>query len=133
MWVPKYIYVGDIDTNDALDIRGMPQEDRDQICALLNCSANPILAERWPIAQQMYESVGAEAQFVIYPGVGHGITPQMWLDIENFFNQHKLTLPPESPSSLAAKATSSAAIVLTWKDNSNNETGFNIQREEGAM
>jgi dienelactone hydrolase len=130
--VPKYIYVGDQDTNDALDTRDMPQEDRDQICALLNCSPNPILAERWPIAQQMYASVGAEAQFVIYPGVAHGYSSQIWSDIKNFFNQHKITSPPSSPSSLTAKATSSSSIVLTWKDNSKDKTGFKIQRKEGA-
>jgi hypothetical protein len=130
--VPKYIYVGDQDTNDALDTRDMPQEDRDQICALLSCSPNPILANRWPIAQEMYESVGADAQFVLYPGVAHSITTQMWSDIKTFFNQHKVTLPPDPPSSLTARATSSSSIVLTWDDNSNNETGFNVQRKEGA-
>jgi hypothetical protein len=40
--------------------------------------------------------------------------------------------PPVAPSSLAAKATSSSSIVLTWKDNSNNEDGFRIHRKEGA-
>jgi hypothetical protein len=130
--VPKYIYVGDQDTNDALDTRDMPQEDRDQICALLSCSPNPLLANRWPIAQQMYESVGADAQFVIYPGVGHGYSSQIWSDIKNFFGQHKITSPPSSPLSLTAKATWSSSIVLTWKDNSNDETGFKIQRKEGA-
>ncbi len=36
--------------------------------------------------------------------------------------------PPAAPSSLAASAASSSAINLTWVDNSNNETGFNIER-----
>ncbi len=38
---------------------------------------------------------------------------------------------PNSPSLLSAKATSSSSFVLTWKDNSNNEAGFKIQRKEG--
>jgi uncharacterized protein YxeA len=56
----------------------------------------------------------------------------MWSDIINFFNQHKVTLPPEPPSSLTAKTTSLSTIVLTWEDNSNDETGFIIQRKSGA-
>jgi hypothetical protein len=36
------------------------------------------------------------------------------------------------PSSLHAKAKSSTQIVLGWKDNSNNETGFKVQKKAGA-
>jgi len=36
------------------------------------------------------------------------------------------------PSNLMAKATSSSAIVLSWKDNATNETGFKIERKAGA-
>lgn len=36
--------------------------------------------------------------------------------------------PPAAPSNLAASAASSSQIDLTWSDNSNNETLFNIQR-----
>ena len=90
--VPQYIYVGDQDTNDALDIRGMPQEDRDGICALLNCSPNPYIANRWPISEQMYNSVGANAEFQIYPGVPHSISTQMWLDLKNFFQRHNTNI-----------------------------------------
>ena len=92
--VPKYIYVGDQDTNDALDTRDMPQADRDQICALLNCSPLPNISQRWPIAEQMYDSVSANAQFVIYPGVGHNYSSQIWSDLLNFFRQHKFSPLP---------------------------------------
>ena len=40
--------------------------------------------------------------------------------------------PPAAPSNLQAEAVSDEAIVLTWDDNSNNEDGFVIEREEGA-
>jgi oligosaccharide reducing-end xylanase len=39
---------------------------------------------------------------------------------------------PTAPSSLAASATSSSQINLTWVDNSNNETGFSIERKTGT-
>jgi hypothetical protein len=40
--------------------------------------------------------------------------------------------PPSKPSSLYARAKSSSSILLTWKDNSTNETGFKIERKSGA-
>lgn len=40
-----------------------------------------------------------------------------------------LLLPP---SSLTAKSTSSSSIVLAWKDNSTDETGFKIERKIGG-
>src|SRR5882724_4655346 len=39
---------------------------------------------------------------------------------------------PAAPSGLTATAVSSSQINLSWTDNSNNETGFNIQRKTGA-
>jgi len=36
--------------------------------------------------------------------------------------------PPAAPSGLSATALSGSAITLTWQDNANNETGFNIER-----
>lgn len=36
--------------------------------------------------------------------------------------------PPSAPSGLAATAISSSQINLSWTDNSNNETGFRIER-----
>jgi len=36
--------------------------------------------------------------------------------------------PPSAPSNLAASAVSASQVQLTWTDNSNNETGFQIER-----
>jgi len=41
-----------------------------------------------------------------------------------------LPLVPTAPSSLAATAVNDAQINLSWHDNSNNESGFEIQRKE---
>jgi pimeloyl-ACP methyl ester carboxylesterase len=88
--VPFYIYVGDQDTNDGLDVRGMTTTERNQIYTLLNWSPTQhFQADRWPLAQAMYESVGSVAQFVVYPGVGHTITSQMLEDIKAFFRTHR--------------------------------------------
>ncbi len=40
--------------------------------------------------------------------------------------------PPIAPSNLVASATSASQVSLSWADNSNNETGFNIYRKTGS-
>jgi hypothetical protein len=40
--------------------------------------------------------------------------------------------PPAAPSGLSATKISSSQIHLNWADNSNNETGFRIERKLGA-
>jgi transcriptional regulator CtsR len=40
--------------------------------------------------------------------------------------------PPEAPSNLVATAASSSKIDLTWQDNSNDESGFKIERRIGS-
>jgi pimeloyl-ACP methyl ester carboxylesterase len=87
--VPLYIYVGGTDRNDALDTRGMSAEEKSAICEWLDCSPNPLLAPRWPLAEAIYESAGANARFVIHPGVAHTITPAMFDDIAEFFREHR--------------------------------------------
>jgi putative transposon-encoded protein len=40
--------------------------------------------------------------------------------------------PPAAPSNLTAAATSQTQVSLTWTDNSNNETGFRVERRTGS-
>jgi hypothetical protein len=60
--VPLYLYIGDQDGNYNADL--------------------------WLTARRFYESAGANAQLVLYPGVGHTITDQMWSDLRSFFERH---------------------------------------------
>jgi titin len=39
---------------------------------------------------------------------------------------------PAAPTLLTTSAASSTQITLNWTDNSNNETGFNVERQNGA-
>jgi hypothetical protein len=51
--------------------------------------------------------------------------------VRDYFTISKSTTPPAipaAPSGLTATAASSSAINLAWIDNSNNETGFDIER-----
>src|SRR5207237_8401440 len=38
------------------------------------------------------------------------------------------TTPPAAPSALTAAASGSSQVNLAWADNSNNETGFKLER-----
>ena len=40
--------------------------------------------------------------------------------------------PPVAPSNLAASDVTQTSLTLTWQDNSNNETGFTVQRAENS-
>jgi hypothetical protein len=41
-------------------------------------------------------------------------------------------VPPEAPTGLSAAATGSTTVDLSWTDLSDNETGFRVERKEGA-
>lgn len=49
----------------------------------------------------------------------------------NAYNAALYSVPLNAPSGLNAAAASSSGINLTWADNSNNETGFRIERKTG--
>ncbi|MGC9450043.1 MAG: Ig-like domain-containing protein [Oceanipulchritudo sp.] len=87
--VALFIYVGGSDYNDALDWRGLTTEEENAIKALLNYPADRLLANRWPLAESIYESVGANATFRVYPGVAHTITEDMFDDLRAFFSSHR--------------------------------------------
>ena len=63
--------------------------------------------------------------------VGASSGASAWATARYFYTA--LGPPPADPSSLAATAISSSQINLTWTDNSNNETGFKIERRTGLV
>ena len=83
--MPQYIYVGDMDDNDAVGFSdGFDLADRDLIYELFG---DPVyIWKRWPIAEEIYDSVQNSSQFVIYTGIGHTITGEMFEDIKRFFD-----------------------------------------------
>ena len=50
----------------------------------------------------------------------------------NQTNATTLSSIPNPPSGLTITSTTSSSVTLAWTDNSNNETGFKIQRKKGA-
>jgi len=87
--LPLFIYVGSVDTNDAYDLRGMASAERTAIMALLNAPQDPYIANRWPTAQAIYQSVGSVATFRVYPGVGHSYSTEIINDLTAFFAAHR--------------------------------------------
>jgi dienelactone hydrolase len=71
--VPLYLYLGDQDDN----------WDSQDVSTELHFLGDTI-QKRWVVAEDIYQSIGSSAKFVLYPGVGHTITNDMWLDIEAF-------------------------------------------------
>lgn len=84
--VPLYLYVGEEDpkTNDCVPPVEYMREDQRFI--YVDIGARPI--ERWPVAEEIYRSVGCSSRFVSYPGVGHAITSEMLRDVRAFFLEH---------------------------------------------
>jgi pimeloyl-ACP methyl ester carboxylesterase len=87
--LPLFIYVGSVDTNDALDTRGMTTAERAAINALLKYPTDPFIANRWPTAEAIYRSVGSVATFKTYPGVAHSYSVEMINDMVAFFAAHR--------------------------------------------
>jgi pimeloyl-ACP methyl ester carboxylesterase/uncharacterized protein (UPF0335 family) len=80
--VEIYLYLGDQDTNCSIHGTtagplGWTQADRDLIARLFGTTPN----QRWPKAVELFKSVEAKAQYVLFPGVGHSM---MIDEIETF-------------------------------------------------
>lgn len=73
---PHLFYLGDQDDNDAVDA-----ENYAYLSALFG--ATPV--ERWPDAEVLYRSAGADAEFRLDPGVGHTIGPETRRYMIDFF------------------------------------------------
>ncbi len=59
-------------------------------------------------------------------------TVTSWANSSMGSASYTINLPPTAPGNLVATASSPTQISLTWADNSNNETGFKIERKTGA-
>ena len=66
--VPQLLVMGDLDDNDSLDFTdGWNQEAAAQVDRLFGATPR----ERWDDAERLYRQAGADARFLLVPGVGH--------------------------------------------------------------
>jgi hypothetical protein len=62
----------------------------------------------------------------------HGGTPGNSPFTVDYIEYSGININPSDPSGLTATASSSSVINLAWTDNSNNETGFEIERDTNS-
>lgn len=82
--VPLFFFIGDQDDNDSVP-HDDGYDDKDAILIFYLFGRTPL--ERWSIAQELYESIGANVDFRVYSGVGHTIPPEMLEDVKVFFEE----------------------------------------------
>lgn len=81
--VPQLFLLGDQDTNDASETCYF---EGGQELRANDFGLTP--AERWQVAQSIYENCGVDALFYLYPGVGHEVTDEMQGDMIQFLLQY---------------------------------------------
>lgn len=83
--VPMFVFLGDKDDNDSVAFDdSYDKEDRELIFPLLG--EKPV--DRWGAARDMYIAAGLNAEFKLYPGIGHTITLDIRNDILAFLKRH---------------------------------------------
>ena len=88
--IPLYFFVGGTDTNDPVDYEdGFDPEDKTVIDALFGDT----VIGRWPNVKAVYDSIGSNSEFVIYPGVGHSFTHEMTQAVKSFFGVENRAAP----------------------------------------
>jgi dienelactone hydrolase len=80
--VPLFFFMGNDDDNDSVThTDSFDPDDRD----LVNDTFGFCLLSRWPAAKQIYDSIGSNCTFKLYPDVEHDFTSAMRKDVVSFF------------------------------------------------
>jgi len=80
--VQMLFFIGSRDTNDSVPFRdSYDDEDRPLMFNLFG--GTPV--ERWDDAEAIYASIGADAEFRMYPGVGHTFSLDELIAVREFF------------------------------------------------
>lgn len=82
--VPMFFFLGDRDANDSVPYSDS-YDDRERELVLKLFGKTPF--DRWDTARRVYETAGLDAEFHLYPGVGHAITLGEIGDVRRFFGR----------------------------------------------
>lgn len=82
--VAWFFFMGDKDVNDAVVFRDSFSKSDEE---LIFRQFGPTPLARWNTISKIYADQGLRAQFRLYPGAAHSVTPDMHKDIADFFEQ----------------------------------------------
>ncbi len=82
--VPMFFFIGDQDTNDSVPYSDS-YDDRERELVMRLFGKTPL--DRWDTARSLHEAAGFDAEFHLYPGVGHTITLAEIGDMRDFFRR----------------------------------------------
>jgi hypothetical protein len=89
--IPFQFYVGDKDVNSIAVAGTSAAAD-----LLLSVFGGPKAFLRMPGKEAAYRSIGSTAEFVIFPGMAHGVSGDWWLEIWEFFERNRTTPQPQA-------------------------------------
>jgi len=93
----------------------------------LNLTAGP-----HKITVVFFQAGGGSSMRLYWKNTANGVTSRQQIP-SSFFNESiTISGKPNAPSSLTATAATYKKINLSWNDNSNNETGFEVLRSTGS-
>lgn len=84
--VPLFIFLGDKDENDSV-VFGDSYDDEDRELIMPLFGKTPV--ERWETVKSLYQAAGLNAEFRLYPGIGHTVAPSMRDDIRAFLLKYR--------------------------------------------
>ncbi|MGV3459535.1 MAG: hypothetical protein ACO1N9_03670 [Flavobacterium sp.] len=83
--VPKMLYMGENDDNDAAAFDdAYSASEREIIYSLMGKD----LGKRWQFMRKVYEDNGIAGEFITYPGIGHGTDLKINNALAEFFRKH---------------------------------------------
>lgn len=85
-------------------------------------------AGSYPIAITYFEATGGENMQVFWKNTAHGVTARQQIPASFFSDTITLPAKPVAPTNINVQPVSHNKLNVTWADNSNNETGFEIYR-----
>lgn len=83
--VPLFVFLGDKDDNDSV-VFGDSYDDEDREVVLPLFGQKPV--DRWETIRSLYQQAGLNAEFKLYPNVGHTIDARIREDILLFMKKH---------------------------------------------
>lgn len=87
----------------------------------------------YPITITYFETTGSQSIKVYWKNTAHGVTSRQEIPAD-YYKQYSAPLAqtPAAPSNVKATPLTYKAVGLTWNDNSNDETGFEVYRATSA-